>query len=90
MRFDSDSFIIGIDQGSSATISNNSKHFRSLSLVATKVIGVDGVLRGIAAGIGTVSWQVEDDNGKLHSIVIHNAYYIPKSPKCLLPPQHFA
>ena len=90
MRFDSDSFVIGIDQGSSATISNNSKHFRSLTPVTTKVVGVDGVPRGIAAGIGTIHWKLEDDNGRLHSIVIRNAYYIPQSPKCLLPPQHFA
>ena len=90
LSWDSDSFVIGIDQHTSAPISNDKRHFIELQESHAKVVGVDGVPRGIAAGKGKLIWFVENDEGVIHKWVIPNAYYIPGCPKCLLPPQFFA
>ena len=90
LSWDSDSFTIGIDQHTSSPISNDKNHFINLQNTTAKVVGVDGVPRGIAAGKGTLQWLVEDDEGVVHKWKIPNAYYIPDCPKCLLPPQFFA
>jgi hypothetical protein len=54
--------VIGINQYSSATIFNNQKHILNITLVQTSVVGIDGVPYGIVAEIGTVEWNIEDDN----------------------------
>ena len=90
LTWDSDSFVIGIDQHTSAPISNDKRHFLELQDTSAKVVGVDGVPRGIVAGKGKLVWYVEDDAGIVHKWIIPNAYYIPDCPKCLLPPQFFA
>ena len=90
VTWDSDSFVIGIDQHTSSPISNDKRHFVQLENTTAKVVGADGVPRGIAAGKGTLQWLVEDDEGVVHRWKIPNAYYIPDCPKCLLPPQFFA
>ena len=90
VTWDTDSFVIGIDQHTSAPISNDKRHFIQLEETTAKVVGVDGVPRGIAAGKGKLQWLVEDDNGVVHKWIIPNAYFIPNCPKCLLPPQYFA
>ena len=88
--WDSNSFVIGIDQHTSASISNDKQHFIDLKESTAKVVGVNGVPRGIAAGKGTLVWFVENDEGITHKWVILNAYYIQSCPKYLLPSQFFA
>eukprot|EP00957_Ditylum_brightwellii_P093688 7133901-Ditylum_brightwellii.AAC.1 len=63
IRFDSDSFLIGIDNHASYCMSNKREHFEGpLRLLRGKK------LRGIACsvdiiGTGTLVWQWEDDTG---------------------------
>jgi hypothetical protein len=40
-------------------------------------------------GEGTLEWPIEDDLGRIHKIQIKNALYVPRSPICLLSPQHW-
>jgi len=40
--------------------------------------------------MGTVYWSLDDDLGKPHEIIIPGTYYNPRSPYCLLSPQHWA
>ena len=90
LTWDSDSLIIGIDQHTSISISNEKRHFVELQESNAKVVGVDRVRRGITAGKGKLVWFVEDDQGIIHKWVLPNAYYIQECPKCLLSPQFFA
>ena len=90
LSWDSDSFVIGIDQHSSAAISNNKDHFTSYQPCTVNVVGVDGIPRGIASGKGTIEWWIEDDEGIPRKIRCEKAWYVPSCPKGLLPPQHFA
>ena len=41
-------------------------------------------------GVGTIKWQIADDNGTSHDIYIQNALYVPDLPISLLSPQHWA
>jgi hypothetical protein len=43
-----------------------------------------------AIQIGTVSWDILDDHGARHTILLPNTYYVPHSPHRLLSPQHWA
>ena len=85
LSWDSDSFVIGIDQHTSAPISNDKRHFVEVQESNAKVVGVDGVPRGIAAGKGILIWFVEDDEGIIHKWVIPNAYYILNVPNASFP-----
>jgi hypothetical protein len=69
--FDSDSFIIGIDNHASRSISNNIDHF-STALRPPKnafIQGVGGEFLTVK-GEGTLFWHIEDDQGKVHKISI--------------------
>ena len=90
-QFDTDSFLIGLDSYSSRCVSNKRSHFKDLRPAPSQF----GSLRGIGGntpiqGIGTLNWKVEDDFGATHQLVKPNSLYVPKSPKCLLSPQHLA
>ena len=90
-QFDSDSFQIGLDTYSSRCVSNKRNHFTTLKPTPSKF----GSLKGIGGnasieGIGTLRWIIEDDYGQSHQLIIPNSLYVPKSPKCLLSPQHLA
>ena len=90
-QFDSDSFEIGLDSCSSRCVSNKRNHFINLKSTPARF----GSLKGIGGdatieGIGTLRWTIEDDYGKAHQMTIPNSLYVPKSPKCLLSPQHLA
>ena len=74
LTWDSDSFVIGVDQHKSAPISNDKRHFVELQESNAKVIGMDGVPRVIAAGKGKLIWFIEDDEGIIQKWVIPNAY----------------
>ena len=86
--FDSDSFVIGLDQHCSRAISNDRSHFLTFKDINVSVDGISGP--GKAIGKGTIQWYIEDDDGAIHEFQIPNSFYVPSSPKCLLPSQHFA
>ena len=41
-------------------------------------------------GMDTVSWKIEDDDGKEYDLIIKGYLYVPDMPSCLLSPQHWA
>jgi hypothetical protein len=91
VHFDSDSFIIGIDNHASRSISNNIDHFTT-ALRSPKnafIQGVGGELLTVK-GEGTLVWHIEDDEGRAHRITIKDSLFVPKAPICLLLPQHWA
>ena len=91
--FDSDSFIIHIDNGASATMSNKRDHFETLHPLkpneSNHIAGVNGGVIPVK-GRGTVKWKLEDDDGVIHEIKIKNALYVPEMQTCLLCPQHWS
>ena len=52
----------------------------------TRGAGVNLVVKGE----GTVRWKIEDDNGKVHTILIKHCLYVPDLHICLLSLQHWA
>ena len=89
-KYDSDSFTIGIDNHASRCMSNDIKHFITplTPTPSTRLRGAGGNL--VVKGEGTVRWKIEDDNGKVHTMLIKNCLYVPDLHICLLSPQHWA
>ena len=89
-RFDSDSFIIGVDNHASKCMSNRRQHFVGpiQPLTNQRVQGVGGLLQ--VKGKGTIRWRIKDDDGKIRNVLIRGALYIPDLPICLLFPQHWS
>ena len=87
--YDTDSFLIGIDNHASYSMTNNIKDFIGApTKVNVWVKGIQG--HSTSALKGTVQWDITDDTGQRHSIVLPNTYYIESLPFRLLSPQHFA
>ncbi len=88
IRFDTDSYPIGIDSHTSRCMVNAPHLFEDLKL---KELGeVEGIKAGIdIKGKGTFKFKIEDDNGKMHKIKILNSLYIPDLKRCLLSPRHW-
>lgn len=88
--FDTDSFEIGIDNHATSCMTNSLHDFvdTSLQQVNVRVKGIAGKLS--AAHRGTLRWNITDDTGQPHQLLIPNAYYVPSLPIRLLSPQHFA
>jgi hypothetical protein len=87
--YDTDSYLIAIDNGSSRCITNNTKDF------VGKVRKVNLTVRGIGGNtsatlVGTVRWRIEDNEGKVHSFLIPGTYYNKGAPYRLLSPQHWS
>ena len=86
---DVDSKPFGIDPMASATISNNKNEFSDLRpLTTTFLAGVGGKVP--VEGVGTLVWDIEDDQGMIHKIKINDAYYCSQAPLRLLCPQQWA
>jgi hypothetical protein len=58
------------------------------SQTGTSVNGVGGAHHALLCG--TVRWSIEDDDGRVHEIVLPNTYYVDSIPFRLLSPQHWA
>ena len=85
VRFDTDSFRLGIDSFASACMSSNKDHFTSYE----EESGQDfkGIARGLRiAGRGTLSFRIDDDEGRTHKISIPNSVHIPELPMVLISP----
>ena len=89
VRFDSDSYPIGVDCHASRCMANSPHLFEDLKLA--KVGAVTGINQGLdIQGVGTFKFKIDDDNGRTHEIKIPNSLYLPGLKKCLLSPQHWA
>jgi hypothetical protein len=87
--YDSESFVLAIDNCSTRSITNNMTDFVSPPrAVNVKVQGIAGVCA--ATYVGTVCWRIKDDYGVVHEWLIPNTYYNVSSPYRLLSPQHWA
>ena len=94
VRFDTDSFIIGVDTHATKSLSSDKKLFvgmKSTPGLTCQGFG-DGVGQGIdIEGIGTLVFRIEDDDGKVHVIKLPGSLYIPECKAgTLLCPQHWA
>ena len=90
VRFDSDSYPIGVDSHASRCMANKAHLFEDLHLNEDKG-QVNGISDGLEiAGKGTFKFIITDDEGIQHTIRIKNSLYIPDMRRCLLSPQHWA
>ena len=89
-HFDTDSFLIGIDNRTSYSMTPNVEDFVTpLEKVNnTCVRGIGGMLK--VEGKGTVAWDITDDKGVKHEIIIPNTYFVKGLDHCLLSPQHWS
>ena len=88
-KFDTDSYLIAIDNCCSRCITNSLDDFVSTpTKVGIAVRGIGGDAQ--ATYVGTVQWSIEDDQGRTTSVIIPNTYYNRESPYRLLSPQHWA
>jgi len=89
-RFDTDSFKIGVDTFASKCMVNNPSLLDNLTLTP-RTQSVEGISAGLdIAGHGTFVFDIEDDNGSIHTIRITDSLYVPDLKFCLLAPQHWA
>jgi hypothetical protein len=86
VRFNSDSFSIGINNHASRCMANAPHLFENLHL--TNNAGeVNGIGEGLAIkGKGTFKFLLKDNNRKTHTIKIPNSLYLPGLKQCLLLP----
>ena len=89
-HFDTDSFLIGIDNRTSYSMTPNVEDFVTpLEKVNnTCVRGIGGMLK--VEGRGTVAWDITDDKGVKHEIIIPNTYFVKGLDHRLLSPQHWS
>ena len=88
-RYDTDSFLIGIDNHASYCMTNNITDFIGTpTKVRVRVKGISGKLQ--AGHKGTVRWKIEDDQGVKHTLDIPDTFFIKELPIRLLSPQHLA
>ncbi len=89
IRFDTDSFVIGVDTFTSITLGNRLDQFKDLKMHNnTEVEGIQGGLD--IKGTGTFKFHIKDDEGGVHLIKIPNSKYVPDLKICLLLPHHWA
>ena len=90
VRFDSDSYCIGVDSHTLKCMANKVHLFEVLCLNADKG-QVNGISGGLAiVGKGTFKFIIKDDEDKQHTICIKNSLYVPDMRRYLLSPQHWA
>ena len=89
VRFDSDSFSIGIGNHASRCMAKAPHLFEDLHLI-NNTGEVNGIGKGLAIkGKGMVKFSIEDNNETIHTIKIPNSLYLPGLKQCLLSPQHW-
>ena len=90
VKFDTDSKLIRIDNCASKCISPHIGDFVGETRpTSRRVKGIGGtIVKGIR--VGTIKWSIEDDEGKVHNLILPDSYFVPTSPSRLLSPQHWA
>ena len=77
--FDSDSYAVLIDNCCTACITNCVHDFCNLpQKTRSSISGIGGPI-GITLQ-GTLKWALLDDQGRRHTFLIPNAYYVPSAP----------
>jgi hypothetical protein len=92
LAFDSDSFNILVDTGSSITITPHRSDFLQYSVITGRslsILGVDNI-KSYPTGKGTVKYKLFDDNGQQHELTIENALHLPEAPTRIMCPQQWA
>ena len=89
VSFDSEFFIIGVNNHATKTISNQRSHFISnfFPLLHQHIKGISGHI-SIKVQC-TIRWNIEYDEGRVHTLDIKDALYVPESPLSTICPQHW-
>ena len=89
-NFDTDSKPIRVDNCASKCISPHIEDFVDcpVPVKCRKIKGISGTLSDVRKG--TLKWQIEDDDGVKHDVIIPGSYYVPEASSRLLSPQHWA
>ena len=88
--FDSDSFVIAVDNCATRSITNDPSDFVKIpqKIKTSSIRGINGSIQVLRQG--TIKWNICDDEGKTHELLLPNSFYAPKAPMRLLSPQHWA
>jgi hypothetical protein len=91
LRFDTDSFMIKVDNCCTCCISPDIGDFVGpVETVTDKAVqSFNGQMTKVKHK-GTIRWTINDDQGIAREIIIPNSYHIPESPHQMLSPQHWA
>ena len=93
IKFDTDSFMIGVDTCRIYCITNNIDHFETCvpnnQNNKSRIKLVDSDKMEVKSRL-TVMWKLEDDDGVVHNIKIKDMLYVSKLDRCLLSPRHVA
>jgi len=86
--YDTDSYVVLIDNHASRSILHSIHDFQASSMVPTDatVGGIGGQIK--ATMIGTIIWTITDDDGRQQSIKIPKSLYTPTGKDRILSPQH--
>jgi hypothetical protein len=88
VRFDSDSYPIGINTHALRCMVNAPHLFEDLKL--GEVGEVEGIKSGSdIKGTGMFKFKIKDNNGMMHKIKILNSFSVPELKRYLLSPQHW-
>ncbi len=92
IRFNTNSFVIGIDTFASVTLENHPNQFEDLKLHSEKDdTDMEGIKGGLdIKGTGMFKFCIKDNKGGVHLIKIPYSKYVPDLKVCLLAPQHWA
>ena len=79
--FDTDSSLLRIDNCATRSNSPDTGNFVSelRPVLNTRVQGVRGKVGNVMTG--TIRWQIEDNQGRVHTLHLLNSLYLPKFPK---------
>ncbi len=89
IRFDTNSFVIGMDTFASTALGNHPDQFEDLK--EHNDMEVEGIQGGLSIkGTGTFKFHIKDDKGGVHLIKIPKSKYIPDLKVCLLSLHHWA
>ena len=87
-HIDSDSFAIKVDNCASRCITNDPRDFvHPPTRIRASIRGLTGSLS--ASHQGTIQWNIEDDNGHVHELILPGSYLVKEAPFRLLSPQHW-
>jgi hypothetical protein len=88
--FDTDSVTLRVDNCCTACITNSlTDVIGTPEPIAARIEGFTGGEALVTARC-TIKWKIEDDHGRIHSILLPNSLYSKTAPFRLLSPQHWA
>ena len=88
--FDTDSYDIGIDNRCSRCISHQVEDFIGNLKDSKHSIRSFGGTQTTRVKVGTIQWKWMDNDGRTHTFIIPNSFYVPEGGVRLLSPQHWA